>query len=853
MFGRIVAAWAGVMVVATAALAQPCGVLPGFAPGLTFTDSQGVNLTINAFAVHDDGFGPALYAGGSGNFGFGARSQPNVVSSIGRLRQGRWEPVGARSTGVVNAILSADLGANLPGGARLFAGGVELQVFNTLGNAGGGVGVSGLAMWNGAEWRALPGVTSPPNVYAMEVFDDGLGGGKQLYVAGSVGLPGQPALVARWNGTTWQPLPQPAPGGSNTAAYDLAVFDDGTGPGLYLAGQFGIAQAPNTGLAKWNGAGWDLLAGPVAGGIYTSVEGFTGSRGPELFVAGAFVLSDDVSQGVARRSAAGTWSGLGVPTQRGSGSAPKLSLLVDRNGPALYVGGVSRTGSVYAGGFLRYDGTNVVTPVRTYASFFGTFSSGPGYTGPAAVFDAGQGPEVWIGGSFAAFSNTVAINPLGMPTRSLLRIPQSGPSAGEVREGGTGVSWPASSGNYRPAMQKVTIAGREQLAFLGQVYGGGGAPSAGYALFDGQSWTTDPTVNGQVYTAASAALVDGVERLILAPFSGPVGYLLPGATSLTPYGNGANALSDVRTMLYFDDGTTGGPVLYAQNQTSVRRLVNGQWQVIFTGTTLSMIVGDLGEGPRLLIGAGLLGGSGVGVWNGSIFERVGPFVAFPLAPTALAVHDDGDGPRLYVGFEGSSTLGGTQTINRVARLNGNVWEPLGLGIVGSNGVRLALASFDDGSGAALYVAGEFVRAGAGPSRGFARWRRGGWEPVYDINQRTFTGSPSAELSLAVLGDTLFLAGVFADTGLRLAGGATSSANNVIVGENLVAIRRCPPACFPDLNRDGNEDAGDIDYLVHVAAGGANPAGTRTDLNQDGLTDAWDVDVLIDVIAGGACN
>ncbi|MFA6043914.1 MAG: hypothetical protein WC718_02920 [Phycisphaerales bacterium] len=60
------------------------------------------------------------------------------------------------------------------------------------------------------------------------------------------------------------------------------------------------------------------------------------------------------------------------------------------------------------------------------------------------------------------------------------------------------------------------------------------------------------------------------------------------------------------------------------------------------------------------------------------------------------------------------------------------------------------------------------------------------------------------------------------------------------------------ACDPDLNQDGNPDQGDIDYLVNVVAGGANPTNIDPDFNQDGNIDQGDVDSLINVVAGGAC-
>ena len=60
------------------------------------------------------------------------------------------------------------------------------------------------------------------------------------------------------------------------------------------------------------------------------------------------------------------------------------------------------------------------------------------------------------------------------------------------------------------------------------------------------------------------------------------------------------------------------------------------------------------------------------------------------------------------------------------------------------------------------------------------------------------------------------------------------------------------SCEPDANQDGNADQGDVDYLINIIAGGANPTGIDADFNQDGNSDQGDIDSLVNVIAGGDC-
>src|SRR5262249_28534032 len=88
------------------------------------------------------------------------------------------------------------------------------------------------------------------------------------------------------------------------------------------------------------------------------------------------------------------------------------------------------------------------------------------------------------------------------------------------------------------------------------------------------------------------------------------------------------------------------------------------------------------------------------------------------AATALAVFDDGTGPALYAG--GFFTVAGSALATHVARWDGTTmtWAPLGLGT--DSGVS-ALAVYDDGSGPALYAAGQFAYAGGSAAARVAKW------------------------------------------------------------------------------------------------------------------------------------
>ena len=63
---------------------------------------------------------------------------------------------------------------------------------------------------------------------------------------------------------------------------------------------------------------------------------------------------------------------------------------------------------------------------------------------------------------------------------------------------------------------------------------------------------------------------------------------------------------------------------------------------------------------------------------------------------------------------------------------------------------------------------------------------------------------------------------------------------------------CQCGSFADYNEDGNQDQGDVDYLINIIAGGDNPSGHNPDFNHDGNADQADIDALVNTIAGAVC-
>jgi hypothetical protein len=113
-------------------------------------------------------------------------------------------------------------------------------------------------------------------------------------------------------------------------------------------------------------------------------------------------------------------------------------------------------------------------------------------------------------------------------------------------------------------------------------------------------------------------------------------------------------------------------------------------------------------------------------WDGSSWSPVG--MGIPGIVVALASFDDGSGRALYAGGA-FQTIAGIWEGDNIAMWNGTDWHAVGSPINGTNGPVHALAVFDDGRGPALYVGGDFSQAGGQPADSIARWNGQSWSGV----------------------------------------------------------------------------------------------------------------------------
>lgn len=357
--------------------------------GLLCNDCGGLAPFVYSMALYDDGAGTGLYVGGDFEF-----ADLQRAGNIARFDAGGWSALGSSiaPTGRVRALQVFNDGS----GAALYAGGAF---------AGAGSVYSPLvARFNGSTWSAVgSGGVSNGEVRALASYDDG--SGAVLVAAGTfTSIDGVPASrIARWNGANWAQL-----GGGVVAASgetfvsDLAVFDHGAGPQLYAGGWFtsaGGVAASN--IARWNGTTWQPLGAGVLGSP-TAFAVYDSGSGPALFVGleSAIVNGAPNIFGIARWNGT-NWSGVGGGLWNSSG-ARDLAVYDSGSGPELYaIGNFKKAGQLDVRGLARWNGTTWssvgggLTPTSPLASAGSTLG----------VFDEGGSPVLFAAG-FAESSST---------------------------------------------------------------------------------------------------------------------------------------------------------------------------------------------------------------------------------------------------------------------------------------------------------------------------------------------------------------------------------------------------------------------------------------------------------------
>ncbi len=689
----------------------------------------GVSDTVAALTVFDDGNGPALYAGGQFTSAGGV-----AANRVAKWDGDTWSSLGTGPTNGVNNLVSSLAVFDDGTGPALYAGGSFTSA--------GGVAAQRVAKWDGSAWSSLgTGAANGTNsiVYALTVFDDGAGDGPALYAGGLFVSAGGVAAnrIARWDGTTWSSLGTGAANGTSDLVIAMTVFDDGGGPALYAGGTFGAAggQIANR-IAKWDGNAWSPLGNGATNGVndnVTTLTVFDAGDGAALYAGGGFTTAGGEAAHRIARWDGRSWSSLGTGSANGLNDwVSAIAVFDDGNGPALYAGGSFTTaGGDPANRIARWDG-------NSWSSLgAGTTEGLDDTVSELTVFDdgSGVGPTLIVGGLFTN-AGDLAVNGIAQWSND---------------------AW--SSIGVRPSN------GMNDTVLALTVFDDGAGP----ALYAGGSFTT-----------AGDALASSIAR-----WNGSSWTSLTGGA-----GDGVNGT--VRAIAVFEDD--GGPALYVGgdftiagnlNANRIARWDGRSWSTLGQGASngvnnsvLAMSVFDDGTGPKLHVGgsftvAGGIAANRIARWSGDGWSQLGTGLGNGVSGEirALAVFDDGSGPALYVG--GSFTLAGGSAANRIAKWNGSAWSSLGIGSAnGTGGPVNALAVFDDGTGPALFAGGLYATAGGGAASNIAKWNGTSWS---SLGSGLTGGTNGAIRVLSVVdsggGPTLYAGGFFS-----MAGGFT--ANNI---------------------------------------------------------------------------
>ncbi len=319
---------------------------------LTSTPAVFSGVGINALEYVEDVRHSWIYAAGGFVTIDGAAVQ-NIARWDANAPRPSWEDLpGPGSAAVVNPSIRDLLYVLDPQSRepRLFAGGSFDQI-------GGVPGTTFLGRWNGSAWQSVGNgsLSVGSSINCLAAGD--IGDGPELFVGGVFSsIAGVPALnVARWNGTTWQPLS----GGVNGAVHALEIIsdDDFDSNFLLVGGAFANADdLPFTqGLAKWKGGSWSEVHGGLDNGaVFAISQPATWTPG-YFFIGGSFTsVGGTPIKNIAYLNFLGEWADMGGT------DAAVLSIVhysdFDRT-DAIYIGGAfSAVAGLPSPGLARWNG-----------------------------------------------------------------------------------------------------------------------------------------------------------------------------------------------------------------------------------------------------------------------------------------------------------------------------------------------------------------------------------------------------------------------------------------------------------------------------------------------------------------
>ena len=540
-----------------------------------------------------------------------------------------------------------------------------------------------------------------PVVRAMAVWDDGAG--PALYIAGSFRQAGGlPAMnIVRWDGRAWSSLGSNVRGGglSGYSVQALAVYDDGRGPALYAGGFFTNADGLSTsGIARWDGAAWEAVGGGVGGSdraVY-ALEVWNDGSGTALYAGGRFSSAGGVAAKNMAKWNGTTWSALGDGLGNPSFDAVYALEVYKRpkgSGTALYAGGDFRFSGSTSGvsGIAVWDGGK-------WGGLDGGVAVGSSVINMVSALREFQG-SLYVGGFFADVGTSK------LQTGSLARWDGRAWSAvGGLEAWGTNL--------FREPMgvQALEVFDDGTGATL---YASGHMKLGNTLRWDGSAWSVaGQGATGSGWGGATLAVFDDDPADGVPPrlFSG--GEMSGGAKTLDEnaswillddgYDSAGSEVFDFRAIAVADLGQ--GPLLYALVRglegDALRRWDGRAWKTVEfpqfdAGGLWDLFVAREGQKDVLYLkGVNQLDGWGA-VPSGTV--RYDGAAVTPMSFNA-------NGIRTLRGAAGERLV--AKTSGDVHLHEGGVWRLLPSTVAGGTETFHQVkdvAVFDDGSGEAIYV------------------------------------------------------------------------------------------------------------------------------------------------------
>ncbi|HEX8875326.1 MAG TPA: hypothetical protein VF777_01155 [Phycisphaerales bacterium] len=553
------------------------------------------------------------------------------------------------------------------------------------------------------QWLPGDGIPGVDGTVRASILWDPDGSGPlpaQLIIGGSFQFAGSSAVsnIARWDGTTWQPLGAGADG--EVRAFTVAPNGD-----LLVGGAFNSIGGPGVagpGIARWNGSTWSGIGTNLA----ANVRAIAVMPNGDIVAGGDSIINAHPTEpcGVARWNGT-TW----LPLFKSFALGPLINFVnavaVLPNGDII-AGGLfgSVEGTVNALGIARWNGTE-------WSSLGNT-----AFLGVRALAVLANGDLV-VGGSFSSIT-------AGLSANCLARW--------------NGTSWTAYTDYAWTSVHSIAVQPNGDLLVAGK-----GARWFA-ARWNGSNWnnvapdvfTTETPGGGTLYTALALAngdtFVGGFFNQIAGKGANSVA--VRSGTVWNALGTGANDTILASVVMPNGDIIAAGRFLTIGNITANRiaRWDGIRWWPLGSGVNADVNALAVLPNGNLVAGgvftnAGGVTANGIAQWNGSAWSTIGNQFAGQVY--ALAIASNGD---LVAG--GNTLSANAATLGYVARWGGGNWAAVGSGP--NNTVR-SLVGLTNGH---IIAGGDFVYSPATPPTisFVARWNGSTWVAMqHGFNGQTF--------------------------------------------------------------------------------------------------------------------